>query len=129
MAHPPPDSPGFMSTLRALGDALLASVHDRVELFSLELQEEKFRLIRILLWVGAAFFAGLMALLLGSLTLVYLFWDSARLAVLGGLTAFYAVTFLTLVLTLRRFLARQLRPFAGTLQELAADRACIRKPN
>jgi len=104
-------------------------VHDRVELFSLELQEEKFRLIRILLWVGAAFFAGLMALLLGSLTLVYLFWDSARLAVLGGLTAFYGVTFLTLVLTLRRFLARQLRPFAGTLQELAADRACIRKPN
>ena len=129
MAHPPPDSPGFMSTLRALGEALLASVHDRVELFSLELQEEKFRLIRILLWVSAALFAGAMALLLGSLTLVYLFWDSARLAVLGGLTAVYAVAFLTLVLTLRRSLARQSRPFAGTLQELAADRACIRKPN
>jgi len=129
MALPPPVSPGLLDTLRALVESLFASVHDRVELLSVELQEEKFRLIRTLVWVSAGLFAGGMALTLGSVTLVYLFWESARLAVLGGLTALYAGACLVLVLTLRRYVARQPRPFAATLQELAADRACIRKPN
>ena len=129
MDTPPPVSPGFMDTLRALGDALLASAHDRVELISVELQEEKFRLIRMLIWISAAIFAGVMALTLVSITVVYLFWESARLAALGGLTALYTVAFLVLVITFRRYVARQPRPFAATLQELAADRACIRKQN
>ena len=129
MDNPPPTPSGFMDTLRSLGDALLASVHDRVELFSVEQQEVKFRLIRMFIWICAGLFAGAMALTLLSLTLVYLFWDSARLVVLGGLTTFYAGAFLILVLTFRRHLARQPPPFASTLEELMHDRACIRKPN
>ena len=129
MAAPPPETPGFMDTLRALGDALLASVYDRVELFSVEQQEEKFRLIRLFVWIGAALFTGAMAFTLASLTLVYLFWESARLLVLGGLTTFYAGACLVLVLTLRRYLARQPPPFATTLAELVDDRSCIHKRN
>lgn len=34
-----PSSPGILSSLRTLGDSLLASVQDRVELLSVELQE------------------------------------------------------------------------------------------
>lgn len=129
MDNPPPVSPGFMNTLRALGDGLVASVQDRVKLFSVELQEEKFRLIRMLVWISAVIFTGVMALTLASIALVYLFWESARLAVLGGLAALYTVAFVIIVVTFRRALARQPRPFAGTIEELAADRACIREKN
>jgi uncharacterized membrane protein YqjE len=38
-------APGFLGSFRALGEGLLASAQDRVELVSLELQEEKLRLI------------------------------------------------------------------------------------
>jgi uncharacterized membrane protein YqjE len=115
-----------MAALRSLGDGLMASLQDRVELFSVELQEEKFRLIQTFIWISAAVFAGLMALTFASLTLVYLFWDSARLAVLGGLTVLYTGALVAIIIALRRYLARQPAPFAATLQEIGEDRACIR---
>ena len=126
METPPPASPGFLGSFRDLGDGLLATVEGRVELFSVELQEEKFRLIQAMLWISAVVFAGMMAAMFASLTLVYLFWDSARLAVLGGLAAFYAAALVAIILAFRRHLARQPKPFAATLDELGADRSCIR---
>ena len=124
-----PASAGFLHSLRALGDGLLASVQDRLELFSVELQEEKFRLIQTFVWISAAVFTGMMAITFASLTLVYLFWASARLAVLGGLTLFYAGALVAIIIALRRFIARQPSPFAATRQEIGEDRACIRNKN
>jgi uncharacterized membrane protein YqjE len=120
---------GFIGSLRALGDTLLGSVQDRLELFSLELQEEKNRLIQIFIWISAAIFSGMMAIAFASLTLVYLFWESARIAVLGGLTALYTGALVVIVIAFRRFIARQPRPFPSTRQELEKDRACIRNGN
>lgn len=124
------DSPrGLLSSLRVLGDNLLAGAQERVELVSLELQEEKFRLIQTFIWISGAIFAGAMALAFASLTLVYLFWESARLAVLGGLTVAYAAGAVAIVVAFRRYLARQPRPFSATVDELRQDRACIRPEN
>jgi uncharacterized membrane protein YqjE len=121
-----PASAGFLHSLRALGDGLLATVQDRLELFSVELQEEKFRLIQMFVWISAAVFTGMLAITFASLTLVYLFWDTARLAVLGGLTVFYAGVLVAIIVALRRFIARQPRPFSATREEIEEDRACIR---
>jgi len=129
MSSAPSGSTGFLGSLRTLGDGLLGTLNDRLELFSLELQEEKFRLIQIFLWISAAVFAGIMAITFASLTLVYLFWETARLAVLGGLALFYAGALLAIIAALRRFIASQPTPFAATRQELAEDRACIRNGN
>ena len=85
MATETPAPPGILESFRTLGDSLLASAHDRVTLVSLELQEEKLRLIHIAFWVGAIVFTSMMAVTFASLVLVYLFWENARLAVLGGL--------------------------------------------
>jgi uncharacterized membrane protein YqjE len=124
-----PASAGFLHSLRALGDSLLASVQDRLELLSVELQEEKYRLIQTFVWISAAVFTGMMAITFASLTLVYLFWENARLAVLGGLTVFYAAALVAIIIAFRRFIARQPRPFSATRQEIGEDRACIRNEN
>jgi uncharacterized membrane protein YqjE len=121
-----PAHKGFLSSLKTLGDGLLATVQDRIELFSVELQEEKFRLIQTFIWVCAAVFTGMMALVFASLTLVYLFWESARLAALGGLTLLYACAWVAILILCRRFLARQPSPFSATRRELGMDRSCIR---
>ncbi len=123
-SSPPPA--GFMGALSALGDGLIASLQDRIELFSVELQEEKYRLIQTFIWISAAIFTGMIAITFASLTLVYLFWESARLAVLGGLTLFYAGALIAIILALRRYLSRQPSPFNATLQEIKEDRSCIR---
>lgn len=120
---------GFMASLRDFGDGLFASAQQRLELFSIELQEEKFRLIQTFVWISAAVFAGMMAVAFASLTLVYLFWESARLAVLGGLALVYAGALVGIIIAFRAFLARQPTPFSATLHEVTKDRACIRMPN
>jgi uncharacterized membrane protein YqjE len=122
-------TPGFLNSFRALGDSLLATVQDRLELFSVELQEEKFRLIQTFIWISAAVFTGMMAITFASLTLVYLFWESARLAVLGGLTVFYAGALVAIIIAFRRYIARAPSPFSATRQEIGEDRSCIRNGN
>ena len=122
-------STGYMNSLRSLGDGLLATVKDRLELFAVELQEEKFRLIQIFIWISAAVFTSIMVITFASLTLVYLFWESARLAALGGLTLLYAGALTAIIISFRRYLARQPKPFSATLEEMGSDRACIRPPS
>jgi len=128
--EPAPTAPtGFLNAFRMLGDSLLATVQDRLELFSVELQEEKFRLILTFIWISAAVFTAMMAVAFASLTLVYLFWESARLAMLVGLTLFYAVALVAIIIAFRRYIARQPQPFSATRQEIGKDRTCIRNEN
>ncbi|MBI5422578.1 MAG: phage holin family protein [Opitutae bacterium] len=129
MASDPPASAGFIDSLRALGDGLVAGALERLELFAVELHEEKLRLIQTFIWICAAAFAGMMAIAFASLTLVYVCPESARSSVLAGLTVFYVAVCATIILLLRRFLLRQPRPFAATRQEIGVDRACIRNRN
>lgn len=128
-SSPPPPPTGLLGSFRALGDTLVAGLQERLELLSVEVQEEKFRLIQIFVWISAAVFTAMMTLAFASLTVVYLFWESARLAALGGLTLGYAGALAAIVVAFRRYLARQPKPFAATLQELTEDRTCIRTGN
>jgi uncharacterized membrane protein YqjE len=124
-----PGPVGIIGSLRSLGDGLLVTVQDRLKLFTLELQQEKFRLIQTFIWISAAFFTGMMALTFASLALVYCYWETARLAILGGLAAFYAVALALIIIAFRRHLARRTAPFAASLQEIEEDRACIQQKN
>ena len=126
MEAPKSKPTGFLASLHALADALLGTVEERIELVAVELHEEKHRLIQTFIWICAAVFAGMMAVAFASITLVYLFWDSARLAALGGLAAFYTAAMVVIIMGFRRHVAREPRPFSTTLQEIRVDRACIR---
>jgi uncharacterized membrane protein YqjE len=129
METPAPGASGWLGSLRGLADGLLGSVYDRVELLSVELQEERYRFVQTLIWLGAILFFALMALLFVSFTLVVLFWATARLAVVAGLAATYTVALIAAIVGFKRHVARLPRPFAGTLAELRADRQCIPPTN
>jgi uncharacterized membrane protein YqjE len=126
-----PASPrrNYFETLRSFGGGVLGAVQERLQLFSIELQEEKLRLVQTLVWTGVGLFAGMMTLTFASLAVVYLFWESARLAALGGLSVFYAAALGVAIFSLRRHLTRHPRPFAGTMNELKEDIACIQAMN
>lgn len=128
--HPPQPpraapAPGLLGALCRAGDGLLATVQDRVALVSLELQEEKARLIRVHLWLSLALGTGLLALTFGSLAVVYLLRHYAPLAALLGFTVLYAGACGAVVAGLRRLLRDEPRPFAASLEELEKDRACL----
>jgi uncharacterized membrane protein YqjE len=128
MDNPSPSSPGFTDSLADLGDNLIGTLQERIELVSVELQEEKYRLTQLIIWMSAAVFAGVMTLSFATLTIVYLFWESARLGVLAGFTMFYGAALAWVIVLLRRSFA-QPKPFEATIKTLKEDRECIRKPN
>ncbi len=123
----PPRS--LVSSVRDLSGNLVATAHDRIELLSLELQEEKFRLLQSVIWVFGAAFTAMMTVIFGSLAILYTCWESDHIAVLGLFTLFYGGVTAAVVTGFRRFLARQPKPLAATLEELTEDEACIRKEN
>lgn len=98
---------------------------NRLELFSIELQEELERQTRNLIWLVAAFlFAGL-ALLLASVLLLIVFWDTQRIAVAVGLTALYSVLSFACFQSLSRRIRTAPAPFAVTVEEFKRDRAAL----
>lgn len=115
-----------MRSLAGIGENLIVTLQERIELISVELQEEKYRVIRLLIWIGAAMFAGGMTLTFATLTVVYLFWETARLAVLAGFTVFYGSALAWVIIALRGAVA-QPKPFQATINTLSEDRECIRR--
>ena len=88
MDDPVGASDGVLGSLRRLLDTGLSIGQNRLELLAVELQEEKLRLVQIFILVSAVVAFALMSLTMLSLTLVVLFWESSRLAVLGGLCGY-----------------------------------------
>jgi uncharacterized membrane protein YqjE len=117
---------GLLGSLRGLADGLLETARDRLALLSLELREEKFRAIQLFIWISAAIFSAILAITFISLTIVFLFWETARLAVLGTFAVLYGGGFVAILLYCRKLIARQPKPFESTITELERDRTCIR---
>ena len=117
-------SPGLFSSLKRLLNTALAGVENRIELFLIELREERFRVFDALLLGCAAGMLGFMALLTVTVTLVVTFWDSARVPVLVVLSACYSLATLGILWRLRVRL-RNWTSFSATLDEIRKDRACM----
>ena len=124
-----PGSSGLLGSLRGLADGLIGSAHDRLQLLAVELHEEKFRLIQIVIWISSIVFLAMLAMVFASMAVVVLFWDTARVAVVCSLAGGYVAVLIGVVIGFTRYLKRQPAPFDATLRELREDRACIRAEN
>src|SRR5579859_2962217 len=100
MGQSPPPA-GILESLRRLVRGAIAVLQNRLELFSVELEEQKVRAVRILVLAGAAIFLANAALLVVSATIVVLAGDAARVPVLIGLCVIYILATLGAVLALR----------------------------
>lgn len=120
-----PGPSGLLGSLRGFADGLVGTVQDRIELLSVELQEEKHRLIQISIWISAIVMLAMLASIFASVAVLIVFWDTARVTVAITLASAYALGLIGVVLGFRAYLARQPKPFAATLGEIKEDRACI----
>jgi uncharacterized membrane protein YqjE len=116
----------LIESLRAAGATLIQALQTRLELFSNEVEEQGIRLARMGLMWGIAAFCAALAVMLATVFLVVLFWDTHRLAVLGVLAAAFAVASACAFAAARSLGAQRPRPFAATLGELDRDRQAMR---
>lgn len=107
---------------RRLGAALLGLLHSHVELFGIELQEQKSRTLSLLLFAGLALVFALLALVALSGLVLILLWDNYRMQGMIGLCIFYLLAGLFCAMRLKAAIFDESSPFHGTLEELANDR-------
>ena len=116
----------MVAAAQRFGRRLLTIGENRIELFSVELQEERERLFRALfLLMGMAAF-GLLAALSISGVIVVLLWPYSPLE------AFLVLTFLYLAGALVFFwrfklLLRDWKSFSATIDQLRKDRECLER--
>ena len=114
----------FGSLRRALGH-LVELLHTRLELASVEIEARLQDALQLLLWSVVAFFSAALALLMLTLTLLIVFWDTHRLLVAGIITAFFAVLSIAAILVVRHRLRTRTILLAATISELRRDVAAL----
>jgi uncharacterized membrane protein YqjE len=128
MRPPPVPATGVVAALRALGGTLNEVVRVRGALFAVELAEEvERRKHQVLLGaIGAAFLH--MALVLISVLVAAVFWDTHRIAALATMAILYMAFGYAALARLRADNAASPPPFAASLAELNQDLAGLRDP-
>ncbi|MDE1951865.1 MAG: phage holin family protein [Betaproteobacteria bacterium] len=121
-----PDA-GWTGSLRARLDNLLTAAQTRLELLTVELQEEKLRLARLLfMTVLAALFLGFAAVF-AALWITVALWDSHRLLALGLATGLFVTLGVAAATVAARTVAAGSRLFAASINELNKDRSALRR--
>ena len=111
---------------RQFARRLLTIGENRLELLTVEVQEERERLLHaFLLALGVATF-GLLAGLTFTAAIAVLLWAYSPLAVLLTLTGLYAAVGIFLYLRLTGLL-RDWQTLSASLEQLRKDRACLEK--
>jgi uncharacterized membrane protein YqjE len=126
--HVPPEAEGprpvagLFHSLNNFLATFVAIVHTRLELLTTELQEEVRQVGAILLWAFVAAFAAMMGLFLVALAVIFVFWDTHRLAASVAMVGMFLVVAVIAGLILRHKLSTKPPLLDDTLAELARDR-------
>jgi uncharacterized membrane protein YqjE len=116
-------STGLLASVRTLLGTLLGIVQTRLELLVTEIEEERLRLTKMLVFgLMTLFFLGMTVLLLTTF-LVAAFWDSHRLMAIAAVAVIYFGMALLCGFCLRQQARQKPRLFSASLAEFSKDRA------
>ncbi len=113
---------GLVDSIKLFLGTWVDLLRTRIEIISTELEEAKIRIEQMVLLAVVSIFCVSFGLLLLTLFVVLLFWDSYRLPVLGGFALLYLGIGIGAVLTMKKKAKETPKIFATTMQELAKDR-------
>jgi uncharacterized membrane protein YqjE len=123
----PPRGP-FSGIFKSIAQLLATAVgiaQTRLELLSTELQEEVHRVAEIMLWATIALLAAGVGLLMLSLVIIFVYWDTHRLAASIVVTSAFFLIAVIAGLTLRAKVRSKPPLLDATLAELKKDRASL----
>lgn len=115
-------SRGLLDSLTTLTASLVAMAHTRLELLSVDLEEEREHFFSLLVLAQAALFCLGLGVLLTTLLVVVAFWDSYRLLVLGVLAGLFLAAGIAAWRIALHKVRTKPRFFASSLSELLEDR-------
>jgi uncharacterized membrane protein YqjE len=122
-----PRAGGLSDALFRLSGTVVALLQTRLELATVEFEEERERATELLVLVLCTILLALFALLFASLFVIAWFWESYRLWSIGGVTLFYAVLGVATLLRLQQRRRGKPPAFSATLAELSQDVSSLRR--
>ena len=118
--------PGITALGRQMLSTVLSALHTRGELFVTELEEEKTRVVELLIWAMAAGFLGMMFLALFTGVVIWLFpTRELRIYAAAGFCVLYLAGAVFAFMNLKSLIKHGPPPFTDTINELKKDRACL----
>jgi len=118
---------GFAGALSGIASTAVALLRTRLELATVEFEEERERIKSMLsLIVVATVFACFAVVTLSILVIAY-FWDTHPLAAIAGVAIFHALIAGGALLALKQQGQAHGQPFAATLAELERDAEALRR--
>ena len=123
----PPRGP-FSGIFKSIAQLLATAVgiaQTRLELLSTELQEEVHRVAEIMLWATVALLAAGVGLLMFALVIIFVYWDTHRLAASIAVTSVFFLIAIVAGLMLRAKVRSKPPLLDATLAELKKDRASL----
>lgn len=127
-AHPAEPAAEHISTtgtLRRISETILSTFHNRLELLTLELKEEKYWLVSALTFAALAIVFSILSVVAIFVTVAFLTPENARPWVLVGLCVVCLGALSFCVLGLKKRLKRP-APLADTLAEIRKDMECLK---
>ncbi len=116
-------------SIARLGASLIETIHTRLELASVEIEEEFGRYGSYFIWSLLGLFCGVVTILLLILLVLILFWDSHRELALLALISLFGLATLAIVIYLKTMIKNKPRLLAATLDELQSDLQALRQTN
>jgi uncharacterized membrane protein YqjE len=117
---------GLLDSLRGVADTGLDFVQTRIQLFSVDLEQEMLRAGSLVMQAVAAVLLAIFAITFIGIALVVVFWDSHRELVAILVAGFFVLLAAVVAIRLKRALAARPRPFNSTLEVLEQDRDALR---
>ena len=124
MEEPGENTPGVFASLGRLLKTVLVIAQNRLELFLVEAQEERWRFFDALLLSGVVLILALMTLMAATITIVVVCVKADRLDLVVVLVLLYLAGTIFSFWRLRTRL-KSWKPFSATLAELKKDKACL----
>jgi uncharacterized membrane protein YqjE len=118
--HEPPGMGALAAKLVRTG---LGALQNRIELLAVEWQEERIRLMELLVWGLGLLFLGIMGLMLLTGTIILIFPEDLRLYVAAGFTVLYLLGAAGAWFGIRSLLKHE--PFTETVDQVKKDRLWI----
>ena len=117
---------GILTSLQSLAATAVAVVHNRLNLLSNDLEIAREQLVSTLIMVLVALFCLCFGLLLISIFVVVLFWDTHRLLALGSVTGLFLLVGIFCAWRVSRALKTMPATFEASLTELAKDYSSLK---
>ena len=116
------NSQGLFESIKVLTSTLVAIIHTRIELLSTDLEEDRERLMSLVMLSVIALFSLLIAVVLVTITLVVAFWDSYRVLALASASGVFIIVGVAAWLAAVRQSKKKPKMFVASLLELIKDR-------